>query len=294
MSPGKLFRLQLPRGRTLTLEAGAAKVMGVVNLTPDSFSDGGRFLDPERAVEHALRLIEEGAAVVDLGAESTRPGGGVYGSGARTVPPEEELARLIPVLRRLRALTDHPISVDTRKAAVARVALDLGADLINDISALGDPEMGPLVAAARVPVILMHSRGELPTMQREVAFRDVVAEVREELLGLRDRALTFGIRQDQIVLDPGIGFGKYTAHNAALLRHLDQLVALDHPILIGASRKSFLGELAGMVPVEARLPASLAAAIAAQRNGASLVRAHDVQATVQALRVDLALTGRLA
>ncbi len=294
MSKRKRYILELPGSRTLTLEEGAARVLGVVNLTPDSFSDGGRFLDPERAVEHALQLFEEGAVAVDLGAESTRPGGGVYGAGAREVPVEEELERLLPVLERLRSQTEKPISIDTRKAAVARKALAYGADLINDVSALADPEMGPLIAAAGVPVVLMHSRGELATMQRNVSFREPVSEVRDELTAARDRALRFRIRPEQIVLDPGLGFGKLTPHNVALLRDLDVLLSLGHPVLVGASRKSFLGELAGNVPPEERLPASLAAAIAAQRKGASLIRAHDVKATVEALRVDLALGGSAA
>lgn len=258
-------------------------------MTPDSFSDGGRYLDRRRAVEHALGLLNEGAVAVDLGAESTRPGGGVYGSGARTVPVEEELERLLPVLELLRRETEAPISVDTRKAAVAREALARGADLINDVSALADPEMGPLVAQAGVPIVLMHSRGSLATMQRAVHFEHVVREVAHELGRCRDRAIEYGIHPSQIVLDPGLGFGKHTVHNVELLRDLRSIAALGHPVLVGASRKSFLGELAGGVPVEDRLPASLAAAIAAQRGGASLVRVHDVRATVQALAVDQAL-----
>ena len=222
--------------------------MGVLNLTPDSFSDGGTWHDPhdpERAVRRALQMIREGARIVDLGAESTRPGGGVYGAGAREVPVAEEVDRLLPVLERLRAATDAVLSVDTRKATVAEAALAAGADLVNDVSALSDPAMAPLVARVGCPLVLMHSRGELPTMQRDIHFEDVVAEVRAELAEEVERATAAGVGRAQIVIDPGIGFGKTADQSVALLGQLPALTELGLPVLLGASRKSFLGAVAG-------------------------------------------------
>lgn len=286
----RAWRLPLPRGGALELAAGRPALMGVVNVTPDSFSDGGRFLDPERALDHALRLVEEGADLLDLGAESTRPGGGVYGGGARTVPADEEIARLLPVLERLRPRVALPISVDTRKGAVARAALAAGADLVNDVSALADPETAAAAAEAGAPVVLMHSRGELATMQSTIDFADVVAEVRAELAAARDRAIRLGVPADRIVLDPGLGFGKTAAQNLLLLARLEALVALGSPVLVGASRKSFLGATTGAAVGE-RLPGSLAAAARAADAGAALLRVHDVGATRQFLAVRRALAG---
>lgn len=283
--------LRLPRDRELRLVEGNPRLLGVVNVTPDSFSDGGRYLSPDRAVERALRLAEEGADLLDLGAESTRPGGGVYGDGATAVPVDEELARLLPVLERLRPLLSLPISVDTRKAAVARAALAAGADLINDVSALADPGMATVVREAGCPVILMHSRGELGTMQSKIAFRDVVAEVRAELEEMRRRAVRAGIDERAILLDPGLGFGKTAAQNLDLLRATDELVALGAPLVVGASRKSFLGAVTGAA-VEDRLPGSLAAAGWAARRGAAVLRVHDVAATRQFLSVETAIEER--
>jgi dihydropteroate synthase len=257
--------------------------MGVLNITPDSFSDGGRWVEPGRAVDHALRMLDEGADLIDLGAESTRPGGGVYGTGAREVPAAEELERLLPVLSRLRRATQRPLSVDSRKAVVARRAVAEGADLINDVSALGDPDMAGVVAEAGCAVVLMHSRGELASMQRDIGFRDVVAEVRAELAERADAALAAGIARTAIVLDPGIGFGKTVAQNLELLRRLD-LLDLGLPLLIGASRKSFIGALSGAEPDE-RLAGSLAAVAWAAAHGAAMVRVHDVAASHQFLEV---------
>ena len=278
------WTLRLPRGRSLVL-GGRPRVMGILNLTPDSFSDGGLFLAPERAVERGLALLAEGADLLDLGAESTRPGGGVYGAGARTVPAEEELARLLPVLAGLRRATDAPLSVDTRKGEVARQALAAGADLVNDVSALGDPALGRAVAAAGCPLVLLHSRGEIATMQREIRFVDVLAEVRAELGEAVDRAVGLGIDPGQLILDPGIGFGKTAAQNLLLVHRLDAFAALGRPLLLGASRKSFLGKVGGAAgaPPDRRLGGSLAAVGWAARNGAALVRVHDVSETVQFL-----------
>lgn len=267
--------------------------MGILNLTPDSFSDGGLWNDPPRAVEHALRLLDEGADLLDLGAESTRPGGGIYGAGAATVSPEEESARLLPVLAAVRRATGAPLSVDTRKGEVARRALDAGADLINDVSALADPELGRAVAEAGCPLVLMHSRGDLATMQREIRFTDLLGEVRGELAAAVERAVALGIPAEQLVLDPGLGFGKTAEQNLALLARLDELSGLGRPLLVGASRKSFLGRAmevagrpgtAGAGPRE-RLPGSLAALAWAAARSAAIVRVHDVAETVQFLAV---------
>ncbi|MEO6195613.1 MAG: dihydropteroate synthase [Thermoanaerobaculia bacterium] len=268
--------------------------MGILNLTPDSFSDGGLWLEPGRAVEQGLRLLAEGADLLDLGAESTRPGGGVYGSGARTVPAGEESARLLSVLTALRAATDAPLSVDTRKGEVARQALAAGADLINDVTALSDPGLGEAVAAAGCPLVLMHSRGELATMQRGIHFDDLLGEVAAELAAAAGRAVSLGVAAEQLVLDPGIGFGKTWEQNLELIRRLDELGALGRPLLLGASRKSFLARAASTrpgAPPDRRLGGSLAAVAWAARQGAAMVRVHDVAETAQFLDVWYAVAG---
>lgn len=281
--------LRLPRGRALAL-GRRPLVMGILNLTPDSFSDGGRWPTVEAAVAGALALVAEGADLLDLGAESTRPGGGVYGAGAAEVSPAEELDRLLPVLEQLRRHSGLPLSVDTRKATVASAALAAGADLINDVSALADPRMGEVVAAAGAPIVLMHSRGELGSMQATPSFEDPLAEVAAELAEIRDRALAAGIERDAIVLDPGIGFGKRLGDNLALLGGLERLACLGHPILVGASRKSFIGSITGAA-VPQRLPGSLAAVAWAARQKAAIVRVHDVAATRAFLDVWDAIEG---
>ncbi len=281
--------LLLPRGRRLVF-GRRPLVMAVLNLTPDSFSDGGLYTDPERAVARGLALLEEGADLLDLGAESTRPGGGVYGAGAREVRSAEELARLAPVLTRLRAATDAPISVDTRKGAVAAAALAEGADLVNDVSALSDPALGEAVAGAGCPLVLMHSRGELSSMQRDIHYDDLLADVRGDLEAAMRRAAAAGIAEERLILDPGIGFAKTAAHNLELLRRLDALRPLGRPLVVGASRKSFIGAITG-APVERRLPGSLAAAAWAAAQGAEILRVHDVAETVDFLRVWAAIEG---
>lgn len=264
--------------------------MGVLNLTPDSFSDGGRFLDPDRAVARGLEMLEEGAEILDLGAESTRPGGGVYGDGAGEVDPEEEIERLLPVLETLRGKTDAVLSVDTRKGAVARRALAAGADLINDVGGLTDDSLGAAVAAAGCPLVLMHSRGELTTMQRDISFDDVVREVCAELAELAERAVLAGVSREQIILDPGIGFGKSARQNLRLLAELDRFDVLGRPLLVGASRKSFIAKVSP-APPERRLGGSLAAAGAAITGGAAILRVHDVAETAQFIRVANAIRG---
>jgi dihydropteroate synthase len=258
--------------------------MGVVNVTPDSFSDGGRWLEPDAGLAHGLELLAGGADLLDLGAESTRPGGGVYGEGAEPVPAARELDRLIPVLRALRKATHAPLSVDTRKAEVAEVALCEGADLINDVSALGDSAMAGVVARHGCPIVLMHSRGELASMQRGIDFVDAAAEVAQELAEAARRAMDAGIARDKIILDPGIGFGKTAAQSLTLLRHLDEITGAGFPVLVGASRKSFIAAIADAKPEE-RLPGSLAAAAWAAHHGAAILRVHDVAETRQFLEV---------
>ena len=287
-TPPTNWTLRLPRGRALSL-GGRPRVLGILNLTPDSFSDGSLWTDLPRAVDHALRMLEDGADLLDLGAESTRPGGGVYGAGAETVSAGEEIARLLPVLEAIRRATDAPISVDTRKGEVAEAALAAGADLINDVSALADPRLAEAVAKAGCPVVLMHSRGDLASMQTGIRFEDVVGEVRTELASALEKAVAAGIDEAQVVLDPGIGFGKTWEQNLALVARLGELAVLGRPLLLGASRKSFLGktvERAGraLPPPDRRLAGSLAAAGRTART-AAVLRVHDVAETVQFLDV---------
>lgn len=266
----------LPLGdRVLDLD-GHSRVMGIVNVTPDSFSDGGRYLDPGRAAAHGAALAEAGAAILDVGGESTRP-------GADEVAVDEEIRRVVPVVRRL-ADAGHLVSVDTRKAAVARAALDAGAVMVNDVSGLSDPEMASAVAAARAGLVVMHMRGTPATMQQDTRYEDVVGEV---LLGLARAvadALEAGVEEARVVVDPGIGFAKTAEQNLVLLRRLPALLALGRPILVGPSRKAFIGRLTG-APPEARLPGTLAAVVLAARGGARLLRVHDVAEAVQALAV---------
>ena len=256
-------------------------VMGVLNVTPDSFSDGGLFVDPETAIDHGRRLLEEGAALVDVGGESTRP-------GAAPVTAEEELARLETVLEGLGGL---PLSIDTAKATVARRALELGAVLVNDVTALrGDPGMAEVVAGGDAFVCLMHMQGEPRTMQVAPHYDDVVADV---LAFLEDRiafAVEQGISEERICVDPGIGFGKTPDQNLELLRRLDELGTLGRPVLVGVSRKSTLGRITGdATATTGTLAGSLAAAVAAFERGASMIRAHDVYETVEALAVAAAV-----
>ncbi|NHZ73599.1 MAG: dihydropteroate synthase [Nitrospirae bacterium] len=276
-------RLVCASGRILEFER-TPLVMGVLNLTPDSFSDGGLWMDPPRALARAEEMVAQGADLLDLGAESTRPGGGVYGTGAQGVPAEEELNRLLPVLEPLRELVSVPLSVDTRKSTVARVALEAGADLINDISCLADPELAVVAAEWGSPLILMHSRGDLASMQRQIHFDDVVEDVIQELGEAADRACDRGVSRDKIVIDPGIGFGKNGPQILELLRRLGELQRLDLPILVGASRKSFIGAITDQ-PADARLAGSLATIGWAASQGAAMVRVHDVAETVQFLEV---------
>ena len=259
------------------LDLSRPHVMGIVNVTPDSFSDGGRHADTVAALKHARRLVDEGADILDIGGESTRP-------GAPTVPADEEWARIEGVLREAMSW-GVPLSVDTCKAEVMQRALDLGADIINDVQALGAP--GALAAVAQHPscgVCVMHMKGSPVSMQDAPLYDDVLDEVRHFLQARLQALTSAGIGLDRITLDPGIGFGKTPAHNLDLLRRQKELLALGRPLLLGWSRKSTLGEVTGR-PVEQRLAASLAAALAAVRQGAAIVRVHDVAETADALRV---------
>jgi dihydropteroate synthase len=267
-----------------TLDLSQPVVMGVVNVTPDSFSDGGRFFSVEAAVEHGVRLAEEGAALVDVGGESTRP-------GAEPVGAEEELERVIPVIERLRAATTAIISVDTSKAEVMRAAGAAGAGLINDVRALREPGTLAAAAASGCAVCLMHMQGEPRTMQRAPSYADVVAEVRAFLAGRVAESIAAGLAPERLAVDPGFGFGKTLEHNLTLLRRLGELAADGPPVLVGLSRKSMLGTLTGRAAGE-RLYGSVALAVIAALNGARIIRAHDVAATVEALRVTAAVRGR--
>jgi len=250
--------------------------MGVVNLTPDSFSDGGRFSEPDAAVEQAERLLAEGADLIDLGAESTRP-------GAPPVPAALELERLLPVLRRLRDC-GRALSVDTRKAAVMRAVIDEGADMINDVGGFTDPDAVAAVRDTPVACCVMHMRGDPLTMQDAPVYRDVVGEVRAWLAARAGALQDAGVGADRIVVDPGIGFGKTLEHNLALLARLDALAADGRPVLVGVSRKSMVGAITGRT-VDQRLPGSLAAMLAAVHAAAAIVRVHDVAASHDALAV---------
>jgi dihydropteroate synthase len=253
-------------------------VMGIVNVTPDSFSDGGLFLDPDSAVAHGERLAGEGAALLDIGGESTRP-------GADPVSVEEELRRVQPVVERL-ATAGHKVSVDTTKLAVARAALDSGATIVNDVSAFRlEPEVAGLVADRGAGCCLMHMLGEPRTMQEDPHYDDVVAEVKAFLEERLAFAVGEGVPEERIWLDPGIGFGKTVRHNLELLRRLDEIVSIGRPVVVGTSRKSFLGKLTGGRPETERLPGTIATNVIALERGATVFRVHDVADVVDALAV---------
>jgi dihydropteroate synthase len=259
-------------------------VVGILNVTPDSFSDGGRFLAPEAAVEHALALGADGADVIDVGGESTRP-------GSDPVPDEEEVARVVPVIAALaESAPATPISIDTRKAAVAAAALGAGATIVNDVSAGRDPGMFPLVRDRGAGLVLMHLKGEPKTMQEAPRYEDVVGEVREHLRERVVAARTAGIDDERIVVDPGIGFGKDLGHNLELIRRIDALAELGRPILVGPSRKRFLGTILDL-PEDQRVEGTIAAVVWLVSRGAHLVRVHDVREVVRAVRVVEAIAG---
>ena len=289
-------RLTSPRAplqlgeRTIRLDQ--PQVMGIVNATPDSFSDGGSFADANEAAEAGALMAQQGAAIIDVGGESTRP-------GASTVWEGDEVERVVPVIQQL-AAAGNAVSIDTRKSGVMTAAFDAGAAMVNDVSALTwDPQSAELVAKTNVPVVLMHHRGDPATMQDAPRYDDVLVEVYEWLEDRIDAAVEAGIARENILVDPGIGFGKTVAHNLELLNGLALFHSLGCPVILGASRKRMIGALSGEAPADQRLPGSLALALKAVEQGAQIVRVHDVPETVQALKVwrglrDQALTPRTA
>jgi dihydropteroate synthase len=254
------------------------RVMGILNVTPDSFSDGGRRMNRQAAIDAGLAMAEDGADIVDVGGESTRP-------GAEPVPPDLEQERVVPVIRAL-AAKGLGVSVDTRNASTMRAALGAGARIVNDVSGLAhDPLAAGVVAEHACPVVLMHMRGTPATMSAHAIYRDVVAEVRAELAERIQVALRAGVRRGRIAIDPGIGFAKHADQSQAMLRGLPGLASLGYPLLVGVSRKAFIGRLSGETRADRRLGGSLAAGLFAVLRGASILRVHDVRETVQALRV---------
>ena len=273
MTTSRVTHWQL-RTRSLRLEERPL-LMGIVNVTPDSFSDGGSFLDPDRAVEQALTLIDEGADIIDIGGESTRP----Y---AAEVPPDEEARRVLPVLQALSRQTDVPLSIDTRKPSVAAAALDEGVEIINDVSGFRADDMQRIAVAGKAGICLMHMRGTPQTMQNEPEYDDVVSEVCSYLQRQALRLTDAGVAPERICLDPGIGFGKRTEHNWQLLRGIEQLLALQHPLLIGHSRKGFLGKLIGDDQADRRY-ATIGVGLAMAAAGVHILRVHEVRPLREAL-----------
>ncbi len=259
--------VQWPSGRLDFF--GGCLVMGILNITPDSFSDGGIFLDTDKAVEHGFTMASEGTAIIDIGAESTRP-------GSMPIPADEQIKRIVPVLRLLGKKINIPISIDTYNYDVAKAALDNGAAIINDITALSDKRMAELAAQYEVPVVLMHIQGTPRTMQVNPVYGDVVAEVLRFLLSRAKYAETFGIPRERIFIDPGIGFGKTIEHNLSLLKHIDRFVDSGYRILVGPSRKGFIGKITGREKPAERLFGAAAAVALCAAAGVSIVRVHDV------------------
>jgi dihydropteroate synthase len=262
--------IEFPATRTL--------VMGILNVTPDSFSDGGKYYSVESAVKQAMQIVADGADIIDIGGESSRP-------GANPVSKQEEIRRIIPVIEKVAKETSIPISIDTYKAEVARAALAAGAQLINDITAMtGDPAMLPLSAKTGVPIILMHMLGTPQTMQLHPEYQNLILDIINHLKNAILNAKNAGVKEEQIIIDPGIGFGKTTEHNLTILHRLSELLQLHRPILAGVSRKSFIGKILN-VPVENRLEGTAAAVAIAVMNGAKLVRVHDVKQMVQVVKI---------
>jgi dihydropteroate synthase len=262
-------------------------IIGVLNVTPDSFSDGGIFFAPEKAIEHGLRMAAEGADIIDIGGESTRP-------GAEPVAAGEELRRIIPVIEKLRAKIDVPLSIDTSKAAVARAAIDAGASIVNDVTGgRGDNEMLPLIAQTKSGFIIMHMQGTPQTMQIQPRYVDVVSEVADFFRQQYDRAIGCNIDPMAIAFDPGIGFGKTLDHNLELLAQLERLRANDRPLVVGVSRKSFLGKLVNSSEMKDRLAPALASTSLLRARGADAFRVHDVKESVSALRITEAILWRI-
>jgi len=260
-------------------------LMGILNLTPDSFSDGGKYSTPDAAVNNALKMIDDGADILDIGGESTRP-------GAETVDLETELKRVVPVIERLRKVTDIPISIDTYKSKVARRALEAGADIVNDISGLNfDDKMAELIAEKRATAVLMHIQGTPKSMQKNPFYKNMMQEIFDYLMTATDKLLEKGLESSQIVLDPGIGFGKEWKKNFDILRYLSELKSPGFPVLVGPSRKSFIGNLLNL-PVNERLEGTLASVACSIMNGADIIRAHDVAENFRAIKVADKIVGK--
>ena len=276
MDPRATYDLRFADGGVLRLGPRTV-VMGVLNVTPDSFSDGGRHLEPSRALDAAERMVEDGAEILDVGGESSRP-------GAAPVEAALEADRVLPVIEALARRGGVRISIDTAKAAVARQALDAGAHMINDITSLGDPAMLPLVCERGAPVVLMHMRGEPRTMQQDTTYADLLETIVDFLRQNVERAAAAGVEDGKILVDPGIGFGKSVSGNLSILKDLPALARVGRPIVLGASRKTFIGKTLRL-PVEERLEGSLAVAAYASARGAHVIRAHDVRATVRVVRM---------
>ena len=275
------------RLRGFTLDLSRPQVMGVLNVTPDSFADGGRYFDARHAAQRVLDMLDEGADIIDIGGESTRP-------GASPTTEGDELQRVVPLLQAVRSACDArgvPISVDTRKTRVMRAAIEAGASMINDVNALREPDAMQAVAESQAGVCLMHMRGEPDNMQQLAKYDDVVAEVGAYLSERASASVAADVAHDRIVVDPGFGFGKTVEHNLILLRGLSRIVALGYPVMVGLSRKSTIGVLTGR-SVDERAMGSVAAALAAVARGASIVRVHDVRETVDALKVWRAVEGQ--
>ena len=253
-------------------------VMGVLNVTPDSFSDGGLFFDSEKAIEHGLKMVADGAAIIDIGGESTRP-------GSASVSTEQQIERVVPVIEALCEKTDVPISIDTYNVEVAGAALEAGAAMINDITALNNEQMAELAAELEVPVVLMHMQGSPATMQVEPKYEDVVGEVLEFLLSRAKRAEHYGIPKERIFIDSGIGFGKTLEHNLLLLKNIDRFVSAGHRVLVGTSRKSFLGKIIGRENPGQRIFGTAATVALCAEAGVSIVRVHDVAEMVDVIKV---------
>jgi len=257
--------------------------MGVLNVTPDSFSDGGEFLDRDKAIEHGVKMASEGAAIIDVGGESSRP-------GAEVVSAEEQIRRVVPVMEELSKSIDVPISIDTYDVEVAKTALEAGASMINDITALSDERMAELAGEKQVPVVLMHMQGTPRTMQVEPKYDDVVAEVVQFLLERAKRAEAFGILKERIFIDPGIGFGKTLGHNILLLQNLDKFVSTGYRVLVGTSRKSFIGKITGRENPAERIFGTAATVALCVAAGVSIVRVHDVAEMLDVVKVARAIS----
>jgi len=277
------FKLHLGK-RTLDLSS-RTHLMGVLNVTPDSFSDGGKFLDAKSAITQGLLMAEEGADIIDVGGESTRP-------GAEPVSTKQQIKRVVPVIQALYQKVNVPISIDTYNVEVTKAALDAGATIINDITALSDEKMGELAAEHEVPVVLMHMQGTPMTMQTEPKYDDVVGEVLEFLLGLAERAERFGIPKERIFIDPGIGFGKTLEHNLLLLKNIDKFVDTDYRVLVGPSRKSFIGSITGRKNPAERIFGTAATVAHCAAAGVSIVRVHDIAEMVDVVKVVDVIEGR--